>query len=349
MITEPEHNHWNQVIPVGKHAAVSQALQRAFGSLDLDDISPITGGMSTALVNKITVHGKHYVLRVEMQVSDLRDPQRQCVCLKAAAAAGIAPSVRYIDTDDAISIVDFIDHTPIGQGFTSQDQLYAALAAKIKATHALPLFPPLVDLMDGLEGLMVHFKSFEMLPPELTSEHFRLFRQVQAVYPRHQSDLVSSHNDLNPGNVLYRDGRIWIIDWEVAFANDRYADLAIANLFFGAAEHGEDVLLRSYFDEELTEYHRARFFLMQQIIFMYYAMIFMHLVADARPEGTAVSTSMDTIRLHEFHAGLRDGLITMTAPESPLIYAKILLNEMLPQMQSARFQEALAIVAAGPH
>ena len=43
--------------------------------------------------------------------------------------------------------------------------------------------------------------------------------------------MVSSHNDLfKPDNILFDGQRIWLVDWEAAFLNDPYADLAaVAN------------------------------------------------------------------------------------------------------------------------
>ena len=58
------------------------------------------------------------------------------------------------------------------------------------------------------------------------------YAQLAAVYPLHDPDMVSSHNDLfKPDNILFDGQRVWLVDWEAAFLNDRYADLAVvANL-----------------------------------------------------------------------------------------------------------------------
>jgi thiamine kinase-like enzyme len=43
------------------------------------------------------------------------------------------------------------------------------------------------------------------------------YRAITIVHPRASAELVSSHNDLNPNNVLFEGERAWLIDWELAF------------------------------------------------------------------------------------------------------------------------------------
>ena len=40
-----------------------------------------------------------------------------------------------------------------------------------------------------------------------------------------------SHNDVNPGNLLYDEGRLLLVDWDAAGLNDPYFDLATIALF----------------------------------------------------------------------------------------------------------------------
>ena len=43
---------------------------------------------------------------------------------------------------------------------------------------------------------------------------------------------MSAHNDVNSRNVLFDGERLWLIDWELAFRSDPFADLAsVANNF----------------------------------------------------------------------------------------------------------------------
>ncbi len=104
------------------------------------------------------------------------------------------------------------------------------------------------------------------------------------MYPRRDIELVSSHNDLNPGNVLFGSEQAWLVDWEAAFAADRYVDLAALANFFAESESDKEVILQSYFGAATSDVHRARLFLMQQVNRIFYAMVILNFVAAARPE-----------------------------------------------------------------
>jgi hypothetical protein len=83
----------------------------------------------------------------------------------------------------------------------------------------------MVNYLDAVDGFIRKFQAAKILPLSETEELFRQYARVASVYPRHDSDMVSSHNDLKPENILFDSNHIWLVDWEAAFLNDRYVDL----------------------------------------------------------------------------------------------------------------------------
>lgn len=341
-------NTWEALVPSTKHDAVTKALCTAFGSARITEVAPLVGGGSTAIVLRIVVDRRPYVLRIIQHIHGLNDPARQFACLQAASEAGISPPVHYTDAKDAVSITDFITPVPLRQ---YPGSLLIGLVDAIKAIQNTPLFPPLINYLDGIDGFIQQFKGLGMLPEEAIREHFAYYAQIQEAYPRQDPNLVSSHNDLNPRNILFDGQRLWIIDWETAFRNDLYADLAnVANFFFrdepASGEPGaeEEIYLRSYFGDSLNEYHRARFFLMRQVGHMFYAMLLALSAASRSPSCITWDTTMDTPRLQDFHqrfapsAAAQDPL---TSLEGVFLYAKVRLNETLHFMKTPRFAEAI--------
>jgi len=62
--------------------------------------------------------------------------------------------------------------------------------------------------------------------------------------------MVSSHNHLfKPDNILFDGLRVWLVDCEAAFRNDRYADLAVVANLVVASEAEERVYLQEYLGE----------------------------------------------------------------------------------------------------
>ena len=67
----------NTVIPAAKLDAVQSALQATFNTTTVEAIDLLAGGLSSALVYKVVIGGKAYVLRLVMEIDELRDPARQ--------------------------------------------------------------------------------------------------------------------------------------------------------------------------------------------------------------------------------------------------------------------------------
>ena len=332
------------LIPETKIEAVEKALQKAFNTTEVENIVLLTGGLSGALVYKIRVSGEPYVLRIVRQIDAFNDPVRQYTCMNLAAEAGIAPYVYYSNAQDAVSITDFIETKPLSEHWASPNELLPELVKIIKSIHSTPLFPKLVNYLDGIDMFIQNFKASDLLPERATEEHFRYYSQIQNVYPRYDGDVVSSHNDLNPNNILFDGKKIWIIDWEAAFQNDRYVDLAnIANRFV-TNEMQEEIYLKAYFGDSLDEYKRARLFLMQQVCHMFYALGFLQYAAASRPPDSTCSDSMDTPRLRDFHQQVSTGNVSLMTHEGQLLYGKIRLNEALYNMKTPRFAESIDLM-----
>src|SRR5690242_3267032 len=93
------------MIPQEKREAVSRGLWEAFRITEFEDISTVPGGHTSSLVFRIIVHGSPYLLKI---ITRAEDPTRHYTSMKAAAEAGVAPSVRYANTEDKVSITEFI-------------------------------------------------------------------------------------------------------------------------------------------------------------------------------------------------------------------------------------------------
>ncbi len=160
----------------------------------------------------------------------MSDPARQFACMKVAAVAGLAPRIWYMNIKDRISITDFVEVRPFPAG-----EAKTKLPDLLRHLHSLPPFPKLmnyIDTLDTVDSFIRKFQDAKILPESMTEEMFQLYTQVANVYPSHdEQNLVSCHNDLKPENILFDGVRLWLVDWEAASLNDRYADLAVvANL-----------------------------------------------------------------------------------------------------------------------
>lgn len=266
--------------------------------------------------------------------------------MKSGAESGIAPRVLYASIEDRISITDFVESRPL-----SAEEALVRLPGALRTLHSLPPFPKAkagnyFDMVDAFVGRLT-----KSLPETQTTVLFELYSQVAHVYPRQdESNWVSSHNDLKPENILFDGDRVWLVDWEAAFLNDRYVDLAVVANFAVNSEADEQAYLQTYFREPAGEYRLARFFLMRQVAHIFYAMVFLSLAAAAgKAIDTAIDTSMDAsfdaADFRGFHRRILAGGVSLADADAKLQYGLVHLKQIQHNIRTSRFQDALQIVS----
>jgi hypothetical protein len=98
-------------LPATRRDIACAATAAVLGSTDIVKVRPVTGGVSGAVVLLIESSGRRFVLRIEGTPSPLRNPH-QYVSMRIAAEAGIAPRIHYLNADDRVVMMDFIEDRP---------------------------------------------------------------------------------------------------------------------------------------------------------------------------------------------------------------------------------------------
>ncbi len=270
--------------------------------------------------------------------------------MRAAADAGFAPRVWYTSLGDRICVTDFVESIAL-----SQKKASLQLPEVLRTLHALPSFPGREDhlntsctfLLGGepdVARLIEPFRAAKLLPENEMQQLFGWYSQISVVYPRHDAEMVSSHNDLvRPGNILFDGKQVWLIDWEAAFLNDRYAELAVVANFVTASQDEEMIFLQGYFGRSPDQYELARFFLMQQLAHIFYATVYLLLGS----RDAAVSWQEEVPTFHEFHRRVWTGEADMEDSQMKITYGKVHWHRLAENARRPQFAEALRIVAGG--
>jgi aminoglycoside phosphotransferase (APT) family kinase protein len=327
------------MIPEEKKDAVIRGLSQAFGVTEFDDISMLTRGLSSALVFRIVVRRRPYLLRIITRTDAMNDPTRQFACMQAASEAGLAPHVWYTSIEDRISITDFVEAVP----FPISDAL-VRIPCALRILHALPPFaqPVLIaNYLEAVDRFIRRFQAANILPESETEEVFNHYAQLTAVYPREDSEMVASHNDLKPENILFDGDRVWMVDWEAAFLNDRYHDLAVVANFVVLNEEDERAYLQDYFGQAPDDYQRARFFLMRQVSHMSYATVFLLLGLSGRP----LNPTEPAPQFRDFHQRIWAGDVSLADSDMKIAYGRTHWNQLSQNVRTVRFREALRIIS----
>lgn len=326
------------MIPSEKLAVVKKAFQTAFNVDNFDTIVQLIKGLSSALIFKITIKGKPYLLRVVTRTDAIGDPSYYYGCLKVAEEKYVAPTIHYMSIEDRISITDFIIEKPF-----SVEEAKVQLPKLLQTLHALPKFPFRMNYFETMERFTPMFNAGNFLPENESSELFEIYRRITSIYPINDvENWVSCHNDLKPENIIFDGQKPWFVDWEAAFLNDRYLDLAVVANFIVLNEKDEDDYLSTYFNQSPDDYQGARFFIMQIILHLYYFVVLLAFIKDPKPLSI---TEMPTRSFRQFHNGMWNGEISLSSNESKCEYALLHLEQFRAKTKSARFEESLKIIS----
>jgi aminoglycoside phosphotransferase (APT) family kinase protein len=331
------------MIPQEKIAAVTRGLNEAFGVAAFDDIRDLTERPSSNRVFRIVVRGSAYLLRINTRAGDMT---RHFSCMQAAAEAGLAPRVRYACADDRISISDFVEAVP----FPTTDALHRIPAA-LRTLHALPPFPVvsfnttctfLLNQGPALDAFLQKFRAANILPENDREELLAQYAQVAAAYSSLDPDPAPSHNDLfKPDNILFDGSRLWMVDWEAAFQNDRYADLAVVANMLVANAAEEQIYLQEYFGAPPDSYQAARFYLMKQLAHLFYTLAFLSLGSEGKP----VDWSEPVPAYSDFQRRFWAREVDLADNHSKTVFGRVHWGQLTHNLRQPGFDEALKIVA----
>jgi aminoglycoside phosphotransferase (APT) family kinase protein len=330
------------MIPQEKSEAVTRGLREAFGVTEFEDIRMIKG-LASSMVFRIVVRGSPFLLKISTRASD---PARHYSCMRAAAEAGLAPRIWYASVEDRVSIESFVETAP----FPVAEAL-VRLPAALRRLHALPPFGRapfntsctfLIHKGPALDGYLQKFQAARILPQAEYEEFFARYAEVAAGYPLDDAEMVASHNDLfKPDNILFDGQRVWLVDWEAAFLNDRYADLAVVANQVVTNDEEEMVYLQEYFRAAPDSYQQARFHLMQQIAHLFYTMGFLLLGSS----GKSIDWSGTVPEFRDYQRRMWEGEVDLANKDVKIVYGRVHWERLLQNVCQARYHEALGIVA----
>lgn len=335
------------MIPEEKNAAVTKALREAFNVTAADEIRRIPNGtFNKVQVFRIVVRGMPYLLRIILRTED---PTCHFTCMSAAAEAGLAPVVRYTSVEDRVSITDFVE----GAIPFPRTEALVRVPRLLRSLQALPAFPGraghlntsctfLLQKGPAVEGILQRCKTMGILPQDQMEELLARHEQLVSAYSQQDADMAPSHNDLfKPDNMLFDGRRTWLVDWEAAFQNDRYADLAAVANMVVTSDAEEEIYLREFFGRPPEEMEKARFFLMQQVAHIFYTVAFLILQS-----GGSVDWSQPAPEYNDFQRRFWTGEVKLDETPAKIAYGRAHWEQLLRNVQSPRYEESLRMLTS---
>ncbi len=301
---------------------VRSVLNAAFGSAQIDAITPITGGASGALPFRVDIGDRRYLIRVEGPASPLRNPH-QYVSMRIAAEAEIAPRIYYVDEAARIAVMDFIEEKPLRAYPGGPRALAQALGEMLGRVQATSSFPRFVEYPDIVARLWAHVCRTGLFAPGVLDAHTERLARIRELYVWDSAKSVSSHNDPVPRNILFDGERLWLIDWESAYRNDPLVDAAITLDNFAPSPEFEGVLLQAWLGRAPDDTVYARLTLVRALTRLYYAGVL--LSASAAASGAISDGDLSAPILPDFQRAIREGRLKPGAPKTKHIMGKMFL------------------------
>jgi aminoglycoside phosphotransferase (APT) family kinase protein len=327
------------LIPAGRRKAAREALAAAFGARPVVGWRLLQGGVSGALIWRVEVGERSYVLRLEPERVALNHRQRGYACMTAAAAVGVAPAVHYADPVAGVAIIDFVEARPLSEHPGGSAGLARALGDLIARIQATPPFPLLTAEADVIAALLANLDASRLLAPGLLDRHAEGLARIRAACPLHPSSFVSSHNDPNPRNMLFDGQRVWLVDWELAFRNDPLFDIAILTTELAATPDLEDLLVAAWAGRPSDPTLRARLAVTRLLTRLFYGCI--ALEAFAGVPRSAPETSLEALTPAGFRDAVAEGRLA-GGSEIAWAFGKMSLAAFVAGLAAPGFEPALA-------
>jgi aminoglycoside phosphotransferase (APT) family kinase protein len=313
-------------LSVAQRETARTAIAAVLGSTVVIDVRPVTGGVSGAAVFLVEAGGRRFVLRMEGPASPLRNPH-QYGSMRFAAEAGIAPRIHYLDADDRVVMMDFIEDRPLEAYPGGSLGLAQAVGAMLKQLQALPLFSSFMDYPDIVDRLWAHVCKTGLFADGVLDAASQRLADIREAYVLEPEKYLSSHNDILPRNLLFDGKRLWLIDWENAFRNDPLVDLATVLDNFAPSPELEEVLLHAWLGRAPGRILRDRLAPMRFLTRLFYAGVLFSASAAAPPAKPDPDLSAPTAA--EFEQAIREGRLTAETPQTSHVLGKMFLASFL--------------------
>ena len=211
-------------------------------------IRPLHGGITNSNYVATTVHGE-YVVRIPGERTALLgiDRAHEAEAARRAADLGIGPAVLGLLENVGTLVTEVVD------GHHLEPTPFAErLDDVVELIHRFHDSGPLAGAFPIHRIVEWHARDASahgvMAPPSYERLH-QQSRRIEAAFSRAPMPTVPCHNDLLPGNVLFADDRVWLLDFEYAGMNDVFFDLANLSVNSEFGHEVDERLLTLYFGE----------------------------------------------------------------------------------------------------
>jgi thiamine kinase-like enzyme len=292
-------------------------------------ITPITRGMSGAGVYRVEAGEQAFALKISGAGEHIEGWRARIQIQRLAADAGLAPRIVHVDEERRAVVSEFVADRSFPALYgdpRTRNAAIALLGQTLARVHALPI-PPGSEPANPRQLLVDHWSELGpgFAVPAFVADAVKQRRAEEPPAPERPA--VLSHNDVNPSNLVYDGEALRLVDWEHAWVNDPYYDLAAISAFLRMDEATCLKLLTAY-DGEPVSTLPARFVYDRRVVSVMCGVVFMQLAREAGySDANAAETLESAPTLGDVYQRMRGGSISLATGEGRWAFGLALVRE----------------------
>ena len=285
-------------------------------------VQPIRSGLSGALVYAVSTERGEYVLRIQAERTADGLWSEQLRVQRRAADGGVAPPIVHVDEAARAIVSSRIAGVPLAAALGDPAHRQAVLTGVVEQLRLLHMLDASSVSERNPVGYARDTAETQRTRPGFPSWAAGLDTTIAsaAAALAHDARRVVSHNDVNPGNLLWDGERAWLVDWDVAGLGHPHYDLATLAMFLDLGDETTRSLIAQHDRKAPDETARANFAALRRLSALLCGVTFLSLVPDLRIAPAKAST------LLECYAEMRGGTLDLQTSQGRARFGLALLR-----------------------
>ena len=270
----------------------------------------ISQGLSGAAVYEVSASRGEFVLRINAELADPVHLTQQLRVLSRAAELGVAPKIVHVDEPARAVVSERVRGVVLHLALAEPAQrpaVITGIVAQLRTLHRADASG--LDARDPIAFARMHcLQQHERAGfPAWASGAGAILDALERTLARDPRVAVS-HNDVNPGNVLWDGTRAVLVDWESAGLTHPFYDLATLAMFLQLPDDAAFGLLALQEQRAPSEQDRATFAALRRLSGLSCGLVLASMVPDLR------ELPADPPVLSDVYAAMTAGTLDLQQP-----------------------------------
>lgn len=213
-------------------------------------ISPIKSGL-TNLNYKIDVDNQSYFLSQPDTDSQFLSINfyNKYINNDNCAKSKISPSIYHFNETHKVIITDFVLSQSISKLTFHHEPYFSLLIEMVKKMHHVKPFFQEFNMFTLIKKYMVIISQQNLILPQIAFDKFEKINFIGNKLEKFRNELVPCHNDILPENILSKNNKLLLIDFDYSGNNDACFDLGNLSVEMEFSEIQVNKLVLHYFGE----------------------------------------------------------------------------------------------------